>query len=395
MIPSLRRRALALGVLLGLGFVALAAAATSPAGPATPTASPRPVAKAPAAKPAAGSARALADQAREARELEDMGAYARAATILRTLRSRVAEDADLELAIALDDARLGRVDSAWARLTSPLVTAAAQETLPVTRRHEYPYGRERGWLNGRFDGWHWYVWRARAEVAATTGRWDEAYEAARQCAAARPLTGKEWLILAVCAGRLGRDDEARETVRKALALDPTLPEARYLLGLWEWRAGRRAEAQTQFREAVALDSAFVPAAMAMVRSRLPGAKPDSLPREFLTGPRRVALLTAPERPKPEEFVQMDVSATLTQSPDTAVVDSLVPGVKPLQLVLSVLVDERGRPVLNDIPWFPPGQIPEWKIHRLLASVPSWRFKPAMRLGAPHPVWLSLDFYFNP
>jgi len=36
-----------------------------------------------------------------------------------------------------------------------------------------------------------------------------------------------------------------------------------------------------------------------------------------------------------------------------------------------------------------------EVTRLLASVPGWRFVPAVRLGSPHPVWVSLDFYFNP
>jgi tetratricopeptide (TPR) repeat protein len=273
--------------------------------------------------------------------------------------------------------------------------AAVLETLPLTRRREYPYQREYGWLDGRFDGWSWYIWRARAELGAQTGHWDEAYEAARQCVSARPLSGKEWLILAVCAGRLGHDDEARSAAHHALSLDPTLPEIRYLVGLWEWKAGQRSEASTQFREAMALDSAFVPAALGLMRTRLPGASPDTLPTHFLTGRRRVALLTTSARPKPEEFVQVDQAALIVTSPDTAIVDSIPPGTKPKQLVLSVLVDEQGRAVLNEIPWFPQGAIPTGKIYRLLASVPSWEFQPAVRLGVPIAIWVNVDFYFSP
>lgn len=397
-----------LAALIALGIATLVAAAT----PTPPASSPKPRpatgttkattgAKAPAkatrapVRSAASAVRATADAASGAREFEDAGAYGRATDALRALRGRVHPDADLELALALDEARIGQVDSAWTRLHSPLLSTAVKDTLPMTRRREYPYRREFGWLNGHYDGWNWYIWRARAELAARLGHWDEAYAAASQCVATRPMSGKDWAILAVTAARMGKDDESRHAVRVAVTIDPTLPEARYLHGLWEWKSGRRNEAQAHFRQALALDSSFAVAALAMMRSRLPGAAPDSFPAELLTGPRRVALLTAPERPKPEEFVQVDVSALLESSPDTAVVDSIPPGVKPLQLMLSILVDERGLPVVNDLPWFPPGQIAPQKISRLLASVPSWRFTPAVRLGAPHPVWVSLDFYFTP
>ena len=199
----------------------------------------------------------------------------------------------------------------------------------------------------------------------------------------------------MCAGRTGKNDEAQDDARHALSLDPTLPEVRYLVGLWDWKSGRRADAVTQFREAVALDSAFVPAALALMRTRLPGAPPDTLPARFLTGRRRVALLTAPDRPKPEEFVQVDQAALIVTSPDTAIVDSVPPGAKPKQLILSVLVDPSGRAVLNEIPWFPQNAIPQWKIYRLLASVPSWEFQPAVRLGTPLPIWVNVDFYLSP
>jgi Flp pilus assembly protein TadD len=411
------RRIAALLLLGALAIGTIAAAATPPA------ATPKPAAKAPAVKPATGSAkpatgaaksaagttrraagakpsaqtiaRSIGDLALDARGLEDGGAYGRAVELLRRLRGLVKPDADLELALALDEARTGQIDSARARIASPILSAAALDTLPVARRTEYPYRREYGWLDGAFDGWHWYVWRARAELAVATGHWSEAYDAALQCVAARPLTGKEWLLLAVAAGRVGHDQEAHEAARQATVLDPTLPEARYLLGLWEWRSGRRSEAQARFREALALDSTFVPAALGMMRSRLPGTPPDSLPSVVLTGYRRAGLLTAPERPKPEEYVQVDVSSLLDSSPDTPVQDSIPIGVKPLRLVLSLLIDEKGRPVINDIPWFPAEKLPVWKVNRLLAAVPTWRFTPAVRLGSPQPIWVSLEFEFNP
>ena len=97
------------------------------------------------------------------------------------------------LALALDEARSGQLDSAAARLWSPLLSEAMADTLPPERRRRYPWEREQLWVNGWYDGWPWYIARARAEVAASLGRWPQALEAARACVAARPLAGKEWL----------------------------------------------------------------------------------------------------------------------------------------------------------------------------------------------------------
>ena len=180
--------------------------------------------------------------AREARTLEELGAYGQATDRLRQLRRRVPPDADLELTLALDEARSGDVDSAAARLASPLLEAALNDTVPLERRHEYPWHPEAEWINGRFDGWYWYIARARAELAAASGRWREAADAARLCVAARSLSGKEWLILAVCAGRAGSLDEAAAAAERAVFLDASLPEAHFLRGLYEWRAGRRGAA---------------------------------------------------------------------------------------------------------------------------------------------------------
>jgi len=393
-----------------LGCTALGSWAQSPA-PAKAPASTPPKTSATSnpttgttAKPKTGTAssrsastqRPVPEVAHQARELEDSGAYARAVIVQRALRPRANLDGDLELALAINEGRSGAIDSALARLSGPILSKAALDSMPWQRRQEYPYGREAAWINGgRFDGWHWYVCRARAELLALRGRWNEALEAARASVAARALSGKDWLILAVCAGRAGQDDEARVAAERAVELDPTLPEAFYVSGLWDWKQGRRAAAAARFREALALDSAYAPAGLALVRSRLPGTAPDTLPTALLTGVRRIALVTSPLGPKPEEFHQMDVSATLLTSPDSAVVDSLVPGVKPVRLVLSVLVDENGRSVLNEVPWFPPDRLDFRKITRILRAVPSWVFNPAKRLGRPQRVWVSIDFYLNP
>ena len=100
--------------------------------------------------------------AKTARELEEVGAYTRAAIALGRLRAGTPPDADLDLALALDLARIGRPEGAESLLVAPALTAALTDTLPVQRRHLYPWERETLWTNGRFDGWSWYVWRARA-----------------------------------------------------------------------------------------------------------------------------------------------------------------------------------------------------------------------------------------
>ena len=333
------------------------------------------------------------EEARAARALEDIGAYASAADGLRALRRRVV-DADLELALALDDARSSRPDSALARLEGPLLSAAAIDSMPLMRRHEYPWDREQQWVNGAFDGWHWYVWRARAELLAAGGEWPRALAAARQCVAARPMSGKEWLILAVAAGRAGQDAEAAAAAQRAAFLDPILPEAHYLAGLWAWRSGRRAEATEWMRRARGLDSTWREPTLAGSRLRLPGAPPDPLPVEFFHGIRRTALLTSPDRPKLEEFDQMEVAATLMRRVDPP---SEPPreGVKPVQLFVSVLVDADGHIVLADLPWFTAEHLPPEKLTRALATLPEWEFVPARKSGEPHPVWSAVEFMLNP
>ena len=404
-LPVLRAARRAAAIALGLLWLAtIATAATTPtAKPSAPAPKPGTGAKRPAtttsparttpkAKP---SMRAIFDQAFNARQLEDAGAYARAAEALRALRSHLKIDGDLEVQLALDEARSGRVDSALARLSSPLLLAASTDSMPLQRRNEYPYQRETYWLNGKYDGWHWYIVRARAELEARKGRWKEATEWARRSVEAWPLSGKDWHLLAVYAARAGDLDEARAATAQATLLDPALPEARYLAGLWAWRDGKRNEATAHFRHAVAIDSSYPAPALALMRVRLPGTQPDTIPTEPFFGVHQVALLTSPLGPKPEEFVQVDVPASLTWAPDTAVTDSLRPGVKPLRLNVSILVDENGYPVLNHLPWFEASKIDFRKVIRILASTPGMRFTPAKLRGRPQRLWVSLEYDLNP
>ena len=334
-------------------------------------------------------------QARDALGLEQLAGYGQAADVLRELRRHVPADADLELGLALDEARSGQLDSAAALLWGSLLSDAVHDSLPTSRRHDYHWKREELLINGTFDGWHWYVARARAEVAARLGRWNDAREAARLCVAARRLVGKEWLVLAVCAGRAGDLEEAEAAARQAAFLDPSLPEAHYLQGLLSWRARRVAAAQTSFRAAVALDSSYRAPALALVRSRLPSAMPDTIPGEILTGARQIGLLTSPLGPKIEEFNQTDKPPHPLVDADPKISGGLPGNYIGAQLTIAILVDERGHIVLHDMPWIDPSDLPEGAVSAIAAVLPQYRFEPAQRFGAPRRAWTGLVLKINP
>jgi tetratricopeptide (TPR) repeat protein len=306
----------------------------------------------------------------------------------------VPEDADLELAIALDEARSNLPDSAWARLNGPVLSAALADTGGPPRWRDYPFQREPFWLSGRFDGWYWYIARARAEVALRLQRWDDALEAARRSAYARPLAGKEHLLLALCLAHAGHTADARLETARAVQLDPMLPEAHYLDGLLAWRTGDRAGARASFRAALAGDSLYRAPALALSRLLVPGLAPDPLPTSFLSGIRRAAELTSRVRPKLEEYVQYDQLATLYGLPTRAVPESLqrVMGMtKPIRLYVTVLVDERGRVVLNELPWMPSGAFPEVLLEQVLRDAMRWNFRPAYKLGQPRASLASVEY----
>jgi hypothetical protein len=314
-------------------------------------------------------------------------------TLLRQLRRLVPPDADLELALALDEARSGESDSAAARLASPLMEKALADTMPLIRRHTYVWQRDPLWINGKWDGWPWYIAHARAEIAAAAGRWGEARDAARLAVAMRPLAGKEWHMLALCAARLRDDREADSAAAEAVSLDPSLPEAHHLAGLLAWEAGKPRTAQAEFRAAVALDSSYREPALALVRARLPGVMPDTFPTQFLVGVRQAGLLTSPMRPKLDEFEQMDTPATTLSQDMPAIPDSMRARIGGKPIVISILVDERGRAVLNDLPWLPPTALSRYVASTTAAAVPTWRFTPAVRLHAPRRVWAAIEVPF--
>jgi hypothetical protein len=340
-----------------------------------------------------GDLESLLRHAMRARHYEDHGDYAAALTVWRTLRLEAPADADLELATAIDEARAGLLDSAATRLSGALLSAAALDTLPVTRYRIYPLRREGLYVNGTFDGWHWYVWRARAEVAATRGRWAEATVAARRCVAARPTDGKQWLLLAVCAGQAGHADEARAAARRAVTLDRGLPEIRYLDALWAWKDGRRAEARAGFSAAVALDSTFRPGTVALLRSRLPGTAPEPLPTDVLTGARQVGMLTSRLAPKVEDDVAMDQAPSVAHATHPALPDSIRGRLADKRIPVALFVDAEGRLALADLAWYPTPDIPTPVVSELMALLPTWRFLPARLRGEPLGAWADFTYVF--
>lgn len=396
-LPTPVRTALACAMLLCAVSPAFAA------GTAKATSRPRAVLKrtatpATAGRPAAPPAPRPIELAIQARAFEEQGNYVAASGLLKQLRGLQAPDADLELAIALDEARTGLADSAWARLRTPLMMAALGDTAGLGRRSEYPFQREPLWINGHFDGWFWYVARARAELALQRRDWREALSMASRAANARPLSGKEALLLAVAAGRAGDARLAEAAAAWAAYLEPWLPEAHYLSGLWSWRNGRRVEARAALSTAAALDSSWRDPVLALAKLRLPGVFPDSLPTRFLYGRRACGQLTSAKRPKQEEYVQFDAVPQLAFSPQTQPPDSLRAQLhlkKPTQLFLQVLVSERGMPLLVELPYVTEAQVPAAIVNHVVSVVGGWRFIAARRFDKPQRSWASVQYILQP
>jgi hypothetical protein len=375
-------------------------AATSPPTAKRPASAPRaarPAAR-PASPPVAGHALKPIEVALQARTLEETGAYSSALEQLKRLRGMQGPDADLELAIALDEARIGLADSAWSRLHGPLLTAALSDTGGPARRTEYPFQREGLWINGRFDGWYWYVARARAELAFARRDWKEAAAMASRAALARPLSGKEALLLALAASHTGDAELGEAAAGWAAYLEPWLPEAHYLAALWAWRHGRRGEAREWLKTAIAADSSWRVPVLALTRLTLPGSQPDSIPTRFLSGARACAMLTSSHRPKQEEYIQFDKIPSLVFNPQPQPPDSvraLLHLQKATQIYVQVLVSEKGVPLLSELPWVTEAQVPAAVVHHVLDQVGSWRFLPAVKFAKPYRTWASVEYVLKP
>lgn len=352
---------------------------------------------------AAGPVRAVETRtagriALDARAHEDAGRYGSALRHQKQLRAAIGPDADLELIVALNEARSGLSDSAWVRLYGPLLSAALADTAGLSRRRDYPYAREGFWTNGRFDGWYWYVARARAELALARGDWEQARISATQAIEARPTSGKDALLLALAAARTGDLAFSEAAAAYAAYLEPLLPEAHHLLGWHLWRNGKRAEAEASFEAALAADSLFTPAALARVRLRLPGARPDSLTRSFLTGIRRAAELTSEVGPKVEEDRQQDTAPGLLWNPHTPLTDSLRTAMglrQPLTIYVHVLIDAGGRSRALEIPYASREQLPLALLHHLARDIQTWRFVAPTRHGEPVTAWVTGEYVVQP
>ena len=381
-----------LAVLLTLPASHAHAAAKPAAKPAAPKAS--------AAKPAAPKAATAKpiDVALVARSLEEQGNYAGALTQLKLLRGMQGPDADLELTIALDEARTGLSDSAWARLHGPILTAALADTAGLGRRTEYPFQRESAWVNGSFDGWYWYVARARAELAVARRDWREGLAMANRAAQARPLSGKEALLLALSASHTGDAALGEAAANWAAYLEPWLPEAHYLSGIWAWRNGRRAEAREALGRAAAIDSSWREPVLALARLSLPGSRPDTLPMRYLTGARACAQLTSARRPKQEEYIQFDRTPALVFNPQPQPPDSLRKLLnlkKSTNLFVQVLVSETGQALLLELPYVTEAQVPASVVNFILGQVGRWRFIPAIKFEKPQRSWASVQYTLQP
>jgi hypothetical protein len=338
------------------------------------------------------------DIATRARTFEEQGAYASALEELKRLRSVEGPDADLELAVALDEARVGLTDSAWVRLHSPILEKALTDTVGDLRRAEYPFQREGMWVNGTYDGWYWYIARARAELALARRDWRGMLRMASIAASARPLSGKEALLVALAASHSGDEEYGEAAAAWAAYLEPWLPEAHYLSGLWAWRHGRRAEARASLEIAASLDSSWRDPVLALARLALPGAGPDSLPVRFLNGARACAMLTSPRRPKLEEYIQFDRTPMLVFNPQTQPSDSLRSLMnlkKPTQLYLQVLVSEKGEPLMAELPYVTEARVPAGVVNHVLSEIGNWRFVAARKLDKPQRSWASVQYVIKP
>jgi hypothetical protein len=221
---------------------------------------------------------------------------------------------------------------------------------------------------------------------------------ASRAASARPLSGKEALLVALAASHSGDEEYGEAAAAWASYLEPWLPEAHYLSGLWAWRHGRRAEARADLEAAASLDSSWRDPVLALSRLALPGSRPDSLPVKFLTGVRACAMLTSPRRPKQEEFVQFDHTPMLVFSPQTQPPDSLLAEMqlrKPTQLYLQVLVSEKGEPLMAELPYVTEATVPAGVVNHVLNQIGTWRFVAARKFDKPQRSWASVQYMVKP
>ena len=92
---------------------------------------------------------------------------------------------------------------------------------------------------------------------------------------------------------------------------------------------------------------------------------------------------------------MDEPAVIEKQVDVVVPDSLKGTFREAHMSIAILIDERGRITLNDLPWFDPKLLPATIVGLTAATLPEWRCKPAIKLGTPRRVWTSANLTFMP
>jgi hypothetical protein len=107
------------------------------------------------------------------------------------------------------------------------------------------------------------------------------------------------------------------------------------------------------------------------------------------------MLASPVGPKIEAFVQTDSPAAILARTTVPIPDSLLAAIRLTSLVLPILVDERGRAALVDLPWFSPDDLPAPVVAVLVGSLPGWRFTPARIGGRPARSWIGISIHPGP
>jgi hypothetical protein len=69
--------------------------------------------------------------------------------------------------------------------------------------------------------------------------------------------------------------------------------------------------------------------------------------------------------------------------------------RPTRLYVTVLVDERGRVVMNDLPWLSPEQFPVSLLADVLDEARLWKFRPAVKLGRTRTSYATVEYQLNP
>jgi hypothetical protein len=98
------------------------------------------------------------------------------------------------------------------------------------------------------------------------------------------------------------------------------------------------------------------------------------------------------------FTQNESAALLIRRVTTADMDTsglVLKNLRRVRLTLMILVDERGRAALIDVPEYTANDIAPAKVSGIIATLPGWRFKPAMRGGRPAPSWVGYEFVIIP